>query len=627
MAKNLLIYLLLLFSILPAYSQKENNIFFFGNGAGLDFSSGSPQVIQGSLKSLEAAASICDGNGNLLFYTDGNTVYDRNHNIMSNGTGILGGGPLSMAPLTNSSTQGAVIVKSVSDNNQYYLFTNVSMERRFIDRGRLRYSVIDMSLNNGLGMVLPTHKNIVIAENVGEKMAVALGKGCYYWLIVRSNEEPAYLSFKIDKDGVHTTPVASPSSLPIGDKEYGHLKMSPDFKYIAAAYHYTNDSNKSEQSLELADFNNETGAISNGHILDSNKFPRNAFILDFSPNSKLLYSDIIGSLHQYNLQLLPDINDMVTNKIFISSGNGGSSRLGPDNKIYIHAAYTPYISCIDKPDVIGTGCDFYSQALSFTTPPFTGQYLIPFHGWGIGSITYVHQPPDTFNAIRSDTLVCFQTSLTLKAPSGLASYQWSDGSRDSFTIARGSSVIWVSYEDRCNFSTDTFLIKMTNYDLSLTNDTVICPGKPFRVGLLDPPENATFLWEDGHTGFQKEITDPGKYSITVDKDGCIATATVNVQKGICDCDAPFVPNSFTPNNDGLNDHFGAIFNNCDYRNFSLLVFNRFGEQVFAGYSSQEQWDGTYRNAPCDAGVYYYLIAYQQPSGKQNLLKGDVTLLR
>lgn len=145
--------------------------------------------------------------------------------------------------------------------------------------------------------------------------------------------------------------------------------------------------------------------------------------------------------------------------------------------------------------------------------------------------------------------------------------------------------------------------------------------------MLDTPENATFLWEDGNPDFQKAITDPGKYSITVDKEGCVATATVNVQRGLCDCDAPFVPNSFTPNKDGLNDHFGAIFTNCDYRNFSLLVFNRFGEQVFYGYSSRDQWDGTYRNAPCDAGVYYYLIEYQHPSGKQNFLKGDVTLLR
>lgn len=185
MVKNLLYYLLLLTGTFCSYGQKENNIFFFGNGLGMDFSNGTPQIIQGSLRSLEGAASICDDNGNLLFYTDGNTVYDRNHNIMSNGTGILGGGAYIATQVTNSSTQGAVIVKSVSDKNQYYLFTNVSMERRFIDRGQLRYSVVDMSMNNG----------------------------CYYWLIVRSNEDAVYLSFKIDKDGVNITPVVSPSCL------------------------------------------------------------------------------------------------------------------------------------------------------------------------------------------------------------------------------------------------------------------------------------------------------------------------------------------------------------------------------------------------------------------------------
>lgn len=65
--------------------------------------------------------------------------------------------------------------------------------------------------------------------------------------------------------------------------------------------------------------------ISNGHILDHHPGPRNSFILDFSPSSKLLYSDINGSLHQYNLNLLPDINDVAANKVLISPGHWGSS--------------------------------------------------------------------------------------------------------------------------------------------------------------------------------------------------------------------------------------------------------------------------------------------------------------
>lgn len=88
---------ILLFMFFTSYIQaqhpeaKRANYWYFGNGAGLDFSNGSPVAItNGQLDSWESCASISDINGNLLFYTDGDTVWTRNHTVMPNGTGLHG---------------------------------------------------------------------------------------------------------------------------------------------------------------------------------------------------------------------------------------------------------------------------------------------------------------------------------------------------------------------------------------------------------------------------------------------------------------------------------------------------------------------------------------------------------
>ena len=95
-----------------AYSQKEANIWYFGENAGLDFSAGEPIAItDGQLNTKEGCASIADENGSLLFYTDGNKVYNKNHVLMSNGSGLHG---------NSSSTQSAIVVPKPNSNSKYY---------------------------------------------------------------------------------------------------------------------------------------------------------------------------------------------------------------------------------------------------------------------------------------------------------------------------------------------------------------------------------------------------------------------------------------------------------------------------------------------------------------------------
>ena len=98
------------------YSKGEANIWYFGQNAGLDFNSGVPVALtNGQLVTDEGCATISNSSGQLLFYTDGVTVYNKNHTVMVNGTGLLG---------HSSSMQSATIVPKPGSSNLFYIFTH-----------------------------------------------------------------------------------------------------------------------------------------------------------------------------------------------------------------------------------------------------------------------------------------------------------------------------------------------------------------------------------------------------------------------------------------------------------------------------------------------------------------------
>src|SRR2546421_10634416 len=102
-SKSTLILLSVFFLLAQkSFAQKEANIWYFGNYGGVDFNSGSPVVLTNSaMSAFEGCTSIANHNGQLLFYTDGMSVWNKNHAIMFNGTGLDG---------NSSSTQSGVIV-------------------------------------------------------------------------------------------------------------------------------------------------------------------------------------------------------------------------------------------------------------------------------------------------------------------------------------------------------------------------------------------------------------------------------------------------------------------------------------------------------------------------------------
>lgn len=165
--------------------------------------------------------------------------------------------------------------------------------------------------------------------------------------------------------------------------------------------------------------------------------------------------------------------------------------------------------------------------------------------------------------------------------------------------------------------------------INLGPDTTICPnGDPLQISDIGPNAanpNATWVWNTGQTGPSITVNHPGNYSATITVDGCSASDDVDIRK---DCYVD-IPNSFTPNGDGLNDYFfPRQFLSRSVTSFKMQVFNRWGQIIFETTKTDGRgWDGNFNDKAQPAGVYVYLMDVSFANGVKEHYQGNVTLIR
>lgn len=176
------------------------------------------------------------------------------------------------------------------------------------------------------------------------------------------------------------------------------------------------------------------------------------------------------------------------------------------------------------------------------------------------------------------------------------------------------------------FGCDTSVTTVLSFDpaihVNLGPDTTICEGE--TILLQTGVDNAQYYWQDGSTGPTFLVVSPGSYRVLVTKLACSASDSITV--GSCSSPLRF-PNAFTPNGDGINDIFYPV--GIGVMKFSLLIFNRWGEQVFETEDIGRGWDGRVRNSDASDGVYFFTASYEmfdQP-GETFRQHGSLTLLR
>ncbi|MBW7867477.1 MAG: gliding motility-associated C-terminal domain-containing protein [Brumimicrobium sp.] len=355
------IILIFLFSIQLSilFSQKETNNWYFGANAGITFNTTPPTaLLDGQMNTYEGCSSISDKDGNLLFYTNGITVWDRTHQIMPNGSGLMG---------HTSAAQSGIAIPKPGDSKKYYLIT-VPHEGSYEG---MRYSIIDMTLNNGLGDVVSSAKNIPMFGLSSEKIAVVRhSNGVFFWIIGRYLEfgkSQTYITFLLDCDGIHVeSPIIAEGISTTISENWGYLVASPDGKKLACASEIT--------GIELLDFNNETGEISNPLYLGNMNYAGwdwGHYGVAFSPNSKILYGTNIENwaVAQWDLtaQDIPNsqfyLGDSEGSATVRPNYKGGAMQLGPDGKIYYCHTGNAFLGVINNPNVLGLGCNMQNNAV------------------------------------------------------------------------------------------------------------------------------------------------------------------------------------------------------------------------------------------------------------------------
>jgi gliding motility-associated-like protein len=374
-----LFFILLCLTVVGVEAQREAANWYFGNNAGLDFNSGTPEaLLDGQIETVEGSEAFSDPDGNLLFYTEGNNVWNRFHALMPNGTGLDG---------SFSSSQSALAIPNPLNNGIYYVFTpdDVLAYRLGTPNG-FNYSVIDMSAAGGSGDVV--QKNVDLLGNASENVSAVLGDtGDFYWVVTHYQDR--FYSYRVDQNGVNPTPVVSVTGPQVVDFENfrGYLKISPNGQKIAIAQTLLEPGYGS--SLFLFDFDTSTGQVSSPTSLSGDLV---YYGVEFSSNSKMLYAsgrrilalgeDVsVGGVQivQFDLQS-PDIKSSRFTLGNLPSGIGteisGSLQIGIDKKIY-HSIPNTKLSVIRTPNLSGFNADFRmfevdlgGRAATYGLPPF-----------------------------------------------------------------------------------------------------------------------------------------------------------------------------------------------------------------------------------------------------------------
>ncbi len=353
-------FILALFLAHSCFSvAQRNNIWYFGRKAGLDFNQPSATPLHNSaMNADEGSSSICDSNGDLLFYTNGVTIYNRNHQVMLNGDGLLG---------HTSTAQSGLIVPRPGSSNLYFVFTADAFETRFANG--YSYSVVDMTGDNGNGAV--TIKNVVFSASCTERMtAIRHADGTSVWLITNDRSSNVFKSWLIDCNGINTAPVVSPVGAVLNTYELmnvGMLKASPDGKQICQTHFPLFDEDHSIPNFfQLFDFDNLTGSISNARVIEFGDAQITG--CEFSPNSNLLYltRPYDQAIDQVEPKI-PSTGALIASRTTIYTPGSGffGIQLAPDQKIYL-AQPSTHLGAINYPNVKGPGCDFRNQQLNMS---------------------------------------------------------------------------------------------------------------------------------------------------------------------------------------------------------------------------------------------------------------------
>jgi hypothetical protein len=402
------------FSFLNCLSQKENNQWLMagypatGGNSLIDFNIASPAITNAYANYLFflTNASICDTSGQLLFYTNGKYVANRNHDTLDNSQSYNPGWITNYYAGGLGVHQACIFLPKPNDYGRYYLF-HESGELVQMNNGqiiglpiRLSYSLIDLSLDSGQGGIVQGKKNITIVNDTlmqGRVTATKHGNGRDWWVVAHGADNNVYHKVLVTPDTLITSTQAIGSTHD-WERFTQQATFSPDgMKYVIeidadTLQPYPN-------TIDLYDFDRCTGLFSTQmQIIVPDTFYL-AWGCSFSPDSRFLYISTLNKLFQYDTWS-SNINASVK---LVSTPDSNYTQflfhqIAPDGNIYISTLQSSQtLHYINDPNQIDTNCNVIQN--SFPLPVLNNFAMPNAPNYSLGALT--GSPCDTLTNINA----------------------------------------------------------------------------------------------------------------------------------------------------------------------------------------------------------------------------------
>lgn len=607
--------------------QADN--WYFSSNAGLKFSDAGVQVNNlpnNNMQYGKGSAVISDAEGNLVFYTDGMKVWNKNHDLIN--FGPLLDGNLGAA-------QPALIVPKPGNSQYYYVFTtDLLYPASFGNTRGLNYSTVDMSLNSGNGSVANLNRKLL---DISAEMLTGVlhGSGPDYWVLAHGLGNNVFYSFLVNRDSVNRNPVTSSVGSVLSDdynlrEGLGTMKISPKGDKVAFA-------SFGKSTLEVFSFDNSSGKVGSPVIFyppaDTVDRRQGPVFVEFSPDGTKLYVTVNDrgngrDNHLYQYDLVAGGGPVELNIAPLQADVAGL-QLGRDGKIYVTRVQRNMLGIIENPNRPGTACNYREDGID----------LLPkksLNGLPNFIQSFFDVPPIDYDTKCDGD----ETVFSILNESNIDQAAWDFG--DALNNAGGTGLnpthlfsgpgtYTVTLTE--TFNSQTFVTTFPVHIDSLppksfspqADSLYIFPGS--TIPLDAGADMFSYLWQDGSNNRYFNVSDPGDYNVEyTDIRCCTNSDTLRVIA----LDIK-LPNAFTPDADGLNDVFKALGPTDGIQDFTLAIYNRFGQMIWEANNFDDSWDGTFNGEVVPTGIYAWNMTFNVKGNVMDLGKivyrGSVTLLR
>ena len=455
--KKILFFLFLTITASSLFAQREDYIWLTGydnnpfdtifGGTRIDFST-EPPTVSYEFREMDfflSDASICDAEGNLLFYTDGTTVVDSEHNILENGNG-LGPHPYNQefAIVGMPLSQGTIILNYPGSNDSLYIILHEELtDEPVYDKDASVFNFLYTTVSNNINGVQIVEKNQLIVSDtlsLGSITATRHANGRDWWVLVPKYKSNIYYTIQLGNNGIEDV-FQQTIGLDIISDIAGQAAFSPSGEKYSR---YGVSKFAEPGQIDIYDFDRCTGMLNNFlHIpIDTTEagFVDGGFGgIAFSPNSELIYHSRNERVEQYDL-LANDIIGSVDTIAFYDEFTDplaglptlfGLAQLAPNGKIYIATSSTTrYMHIIHNPNERGELCNIEQHGFELST---FNKWSVPNHpNYRLKAL--IGSPCDTIRPLAAfiyDTLS--NTVFTDQSARTPTEWQWTFGDGNSST--------------------------------------------------------------------------------------------------------------------------------------------------------------------------------------------------